>query len=258
MALPTVVGVSASAATATTGTTSPALPSGWAADDGHFLGIQTQDASPVGAITGWTDVITSQLVSTGTITRLTVRFRRAVAGDTAPTVPASSNHTISRIIGIRGLDTSVNPWNITSAGTDTVSSTSLSIAGATTTVDECLVLLIFATGVDSNTAQLSGSFTNANLANIATQCSNWTNVGGGGGFAIGTGEQAIKGAYGATTATLVTAAQKAMATIALAPVASGQVAADPIRKVRSPRPIEQQAAYGPYADTPTPGMNWGG
>jgi hypothetical protein len=247
MALPTVVGVSASAATATTGTTSPALPSGWAADDIHLLVIETQDAGAVGAMSGWADVVTSQLVSTGTVTRLTVRWRRAVAGDTAPTVPASTNHTISRILGIRGVDTGATPWNITSAGTDTVSNTSVSIPGATTTVPECLIVAIFTTGTDSNTAQLSGSFTNAALANIATQCSNWTSSGGGGGFAVMTGEKALAGAYGATSATLVTAAQKAMATIAFAPVASGSGAAFPISLHRSPRPSEQHIVTGAYA-----------
>jgi uncharacterized membrane protein YdcZ (DUF606 family) len=144
-------------------------------------------------------------------------------------VPASSNHTISRILGIRGVDTGATPWNITSAGTDTVSNTSVSIAGATTTVPECLVVAVFSTGTDSATAQLSGgAFTNANLANLTTQMNNWTNSGGGGGFAVCTGELAAAGAYGATTATLVTAAQKAMATIALAPTAStGQAGTKP-------------------------------
>ena len=224
MALPTVVGVSSAAATATTGTTSPALPSGWAADVIHVLFAETQDTTAIGAMTGWADVVTSQLVSTGTVTRLTVRWRRAVAGDSAPTVPASTNHTISRILGIRGCDTGVQPWNITTVGTDTVSNTSVSIPGATTTVDECLVVVVFTTGTDTNTAQLSGSFTNSNLASLTTQMNDWTLSGGGGGFAVATGTMAVKGAYGATTATLVTAAQKAFCSIAFAPVASGSQA----------------------------------
>jgi hypothetical protein len=198
-------------------------------------------------MTGWADVVTSQLVSTGTVTRLTVRWRRAVAGDTAPVVPASANHTISRILGVRGVDTGATPWNITTAGTDTVSNTSVSIPGATTTVPECLVVAVFTTGTDSNTAQLSGSFTNGNLANLTTRMNNWTASGGGGGFAVCTGELAVAGAYGATTATLVTAAQKSMATIAFAPVASGQGAASPIQLQRSPRPAEQFFVHGAYA-----------
>jgi hypothetical protein len=256
MALPSVV-AAGTVATATTGTSAPGLPSGWAADDIHLLVCETQDASPIGAIAGWADVVTSQLVTTGTVTRLTVRWHRAVAGDTAPTVPASANHTISRILGVRGVDTGAVPWNITSAGTDTTSSTAVSIPGATTTVPECLVVMVFSTGTDSNTAQLSGSFTNASLANITTQMNNQTLSGGGGGFAVATGEKAAAGAYGATTATLVSAAQKSLCTIALAPVASTQGAAFPITLQRSPRPVEQSQVVGPTA-TPNPSTFLGG
>lgn len=183
--------------------------------------IETQDTTAPAAISGWADVVTSQTVGSGTtLTRLTVRWRRAVAGDSAPTVPASTNHTISRILGIRGVDTGATPWNITSSGINATSNTSVSIPGATTTVDECLVVAVFSTGTDTATAQLSGSFANSSLANIATQINDWTLSGGGGGIAVCTGEFAVKGAYGATTATLVTASVKAYMTVALAPTAS--------------------------------------
>ena len=75
MAMPTIVAVGTVASGQSN--VSPALPTGWAADDIHVLFIENQDTLAVPAMTGWTE-IAAVFVSTGSVTRLTVRWRRAV------------------------------------------------------------------------------------------------------------------------------------------------------------------------------------
>jgi hypothetical protein len=80
----------------------------------------------------------------------------------------------------------------------------------TTTAANCMIVHVFSTGQDVTTAQSSGAGTNANLTGLANQMNNWTNAGGGGGFAMITGLKASAGAIGTTTTTLTTANFKAL------------------------------------------------
>src|SRR5215218_3136309 len=130
----------------------PGLPTGWAADDIHVLLIETEN-EPVAAMTGWPNVGAGTInVATGSITALTIRYRVAVAGDTAPTVPDSGNHQIARIIGFSGVDTT-NPWDATLFGTETVADTSVAFPNITTLTANAMVLHAFSTGQDIGTAQ---------------------------------------------------------------------------------------------------------
>ncbi|MEP0826189.1 MAG: hypothetical protein HRF40_11950, partial [Nitrososphaera sp.] len=116
---------------------------------------------------------------------------------------------------------------------DTESDTSGSIPGATTTVDNTLVVMAVAAnlpdvnGVDTN---FSG-WTNSDLANLTEVVDYTRNAGNGGSLGVAIGERAIAGTYGDTSVTLANSATKAMMTIALKPsltprfIGAGQVAA---------------------------------
>lgn len=216
MAMPSVVAVGTVASG--TGNITPGLPAGWTDDDILILAVETENqvASPPA---GWASVNGGTvIVATGVVTRLTVLWRRAVAGDAAPTVTDPGDHAIGRIIAVRGCVAIGNPWTVTASATELVADTSVSIPGATTTVPDCLVLAMFSTGTDvTSTAHVTG-WANADLATVTEWMDDWTSSGLGGGLGMCSGEKAVAGVYGATTATVGTGNFKALMSIALASV----------------------------------------
>ena len=209
------------AAASGTGNISPPLPSGWQPDDIFLLYIETNNEA-VTPPAGWAHVTGSPVAQAGgNPTRLTVLWRRAVAGDTAPTITDPGDHCVGRIVAVSGCVKTGNPWDVTATAAEAVADTSVDIPGATTTVDGCLVLAAVATGEDlADTARISG-WTNANLQTITEQIDTWVADGGGGGFGVASGIKLKAGAYGSTTATLVTANFKAQMSIALKPEPGG-------------------------------------
>jgi hypothetical protein len=200
-------------------TASPGLPAGWQADDIHVIVIETEN-EPVPAMTGWSNVGSGTInLATGTVTALTVRWRRAVGGDTNPVVPTpgagAGTHIIARVIGFSGCPTSGDPWDVTLFGTENVSDTTVAFPNVTTLTANCMIVHAFSTGQDVNTAQSSGAGTNAALTGLANRMNNWTSTTGGGGFAMITGIKATAGAVGSTTTTVTTANVKALFTGAL-------------------------------------------
>jgi len=225
MAMPTVVAVGVVASG--TGNITPGLPTGWAQDDIFVLAVESENQL-VNPPTGYAILNSGTvIVSTGTVTRLTVFWKRATASETAPTVTDPGNHAIGRIIAVRGCVTSGNPWNITATATELVSDTSVSIPGATTTAADCLILAVFTTGTDvSSTVHVTG-WANASLANVVERMDNWTSNGLGGGLGMASGEKSAAGAYDPTTATIVTANFKALMSIALRGASAGAATVQP-------------------------------
>ncbi|HTE59541.1 MAG TPA: hypothetical protein VK631_04275, partial [Solirubrobacteraceae bacterium] len=201
-----------------TGDITPGLPAGTVADDILIMYVETNNEA-VALPDGWAHVDGSPvLVASGTTTRLTVLWKRAVTGETAPTITDPGDHAVARIVGVSGCVTSGNPWNVTAAGTELVSDTSASIPGATTTVNNCLILAAVATGTDVASTAHASAFTNASLTGVTELVDNWVVDGTGGGLAVASGVKVSPGAYSATTATVVTANFKALMSIALRPV----------------------------------------
>ena len=247
---PTVVAVG----TVASGTTAitPAFPVGIAADDilvgigestggSNFPTIATNtfahiasDATPVSPIVQ------------GTNTQLSVVWARYDGVITAHSWGDSGDHNIGRYLAIRGCPTTGNPWHVLAVATSAVSSTAATWPGVTTTIDDCLILEVIATGSDiASTAQL-GTLTNASYTSIVEQMDNWTSSGSGGGIGMVSATKATAGATGQSTATLATAATKAYATIAWA-AASGSGSVAENKLLRSPRPAEQFTVRGAYA-----------
>ena len=218
MAAPTIVGVGA-AASGTTGAVTAAYPAAYTPID-NDVGCILQECENSDTPTnpsGWAQ-ITQASVTTGTTTKLTAFWRRIVAGDTAPSVPAVANHQVVRMIVLRGCKISGNPWNSFGATNELASDTTVSIPGGTTTVPDCLCLFAFGTGQDTASTAGATGWTNAGLTNLAERMDNWVTAGLGGGFAMATGERAPTGAVPATTATLsLTANFKTLLYVAFAP-----------------------------------------
>src|SRR5712691_1032612 len=66
---------------------SPGLPAGFAANDIHVLVVTTENNDVITVPAGWTKKIE---LANGSTMKLTVAWRRAVAGDTAPTISMTS------------------------------------------------------------------------------------------------------------------------------------------------------------------------
>ena len=214
-----------------TGTITPALPSGIQSNDILLLFVETanQAASISNQNGGSWVAVTNSPQGTGTAggtsaTRLTAFWSRYNGTQGAPTVSDSGNHQIGRIVAIRGVATTGDPWNVTAGGVESTSDTSGAIPGATTTAANTLVVAAIATALPdaSGTANFS-AWANSDLTNVTERTDNTGNAGNGGGLAVATGEKATAGAYGSTAVTCGTATAKAMLSIALKP--AGGVAA---------------------------------
>ncbi len=214
---PKVRGVGASAAG--TGAVTPPLPTGVQKDDILVMYVETENQA-VTAPAGWS-LIHAPSITTGTPTRLTVLWKRAVTGETAPIVADPGDHVIARIVAVSGCIKTGNPWNVSNQGTEETSDTSVEFVSVSTTVDHCLVLNAVATGVDTSSTAHASAWTNANLQALTERMDNWTAEGAGGGFAMASGVKVKAGATGVTTATVGTAAPKAQSTLALKPETGG-------------------------------------
>ncbi|HEY3142151.1 MAG TPA: hypothetical protein VGJ86_13530 [Acidimicrobiales bacterium] len=254
---PTVVGTGAvDAATPWV----PSLHASTAADDIVLIVCENTGGEAAPAASGYahisSDATPVSPVVQGVNTQLSVLWKRAGAGESAPTVTGPSNHAATRTISIRGCPTIGNPWHVVAVASSATSSTAASWPGVTTTVPDCLILEIIATGTDTTIAQL-GVLTNGNYTSITEQMDNWTNVGAGGGIGLVSATFAAQGATGQSTATLTTAATKAYMTIAfVAATGSGGVFEHKLQ--RSPRPAEQFSIRGPYANIPPSSILPGG
>lgn len=200
-------------------------PAGHQSGDLGVLVIQTSAEAPGNnPPAGWTEVAASpKSIGTGATAgsvRLSV-FTKYAASSSEPSVDIgdSGDHQIAVILVYRGVDPTT-PFNATSGGT-AASGTAVSVPTLTTTVADCLVLILIANAVDSATAPLTTGITNANLASITNRKTPQSAVGTGGGVWVGDGGRAVAGAIGATTATLSVASQQALMHLALQPPQGG-------------------------------------
>ena len=120
---PTFVAAGAFVSTSTNAATlAPGLPAGWAANDIHVLVAARKDTTAMTALAGWTQVA-NLTGNNSTALRTEVWWRRAVAGDTAPTVTFGSSTVLrsAQILGIRGVPTGASsPFAPMSGGGDSV------------------------------------------------------------------------------------------------------------------------------------------
>lgn len=222
MTLPTFVAASAFTSSGVTATVP--IPTGTEVDDILVLLAETANQA-VTPISGWTD-ITNSPQSTGTTggstsTRLTALWKRATAYElSTATATTPAEHIGAVMLAFRGCPSTGDPFNVTAGTVEANNDTSVAIPGATTTVDECLVVAAVAHYRDIATAQFSG-WTNADLGSVTEIVDAGTTQGNGGGIGVATGTKASAGAYGDTTATCALTSNYAMLSFALAPATSG-------------------------------------
>jgi hypothetical protein len=176
-------------------------------------------------LTGWQ--LTSSPQGTGTAggtaaTRLSVFYRWVTGTEAAPGVGDSGDHQIARIIAYSGVHPTT-PFNVQTGNVKTTASTAVTFPSVTTTVADCMILLMEAHALpdSTSTAIISGQ-TNANLSAITERMDNNTNAGNGGGFSLTEGIKATAGATGTTSATLTTSATQGWITLALQPAPVAQ------------------------------------
>src|SRR5437870_3924489 len=206
--------------------TSTTLSVPWPAhaiNDIGLLIIETQNqAVTLGTnAANWTPVTNSPqgTGTTSTGTKLTVFWSRATStsmGNVGLT-GTGMDHQIAQILTFRGVTTSGNPWDVTAGDVTPSTTTAVSIPGATTTVQDTLVVAIVSNGSDLSAPQIPGSFTNSDLSSVTKRQDNQTTASGGGGFAVATGSKALAGAYGPTSATLGFSSIQGRMSIALRP-----------------------------------------
>jgi len=219
-----------------TGAVTPTWPT-HAVDDIALLIVESRGDEPVTLSTaaGFVEVTNSPQI-TGTDTRLTVFWARATSTAMAsPTVADPGNHVFAQIVTYRNVTPDAgDPWDVTGGGTKTTASTSVTVTGVTTTVDNTLIVQIVSRANDANGAAFSAQ-ANANLTTLTERYDDGTNNGDGGGFVVWDGVKATAGATGNTTAT-VTSTTNAFLTIALKPIIGPapppgrQLRPDPVRR----------------------------
>lgn len=149
---PTLVGAGTAAYTATSAATiAPGLPTGWAADDIHVIVAARSDNTAMTSLTGWT------LLSAGNNTtgqRVEVWWRRAVAGDTAPTITFGSGTIVrgARMYGVRGCPPSGDPFSVALSRSDNAASATVTFATITPPDANTLLLALYAYEDDPSAA----------------------------------------------------------------------------------------------------------
>ena len=222
----TVVFVAAGTVASNAAAITPALPAGIVTGDILLLFLETANQvisipTPNGGT--WTQVANSPqgtgTAASATATRLTVFWSRYNGTQGAPTTSDSGDHQAGRIVAFRGAVASGNPWDVTAGGVEGTSDTSGSIPGATTTVNNALIVAAIATALpdSTSTTNFNDTWVNSNLTSITECVDNAQSAGNGGALGVATGGKTTAGAYGNTSVTLVTAAYKGMMSIALKP-----------------------------------------
>lgn len=205
------------------GNITPALPTGWAVDDIFVLFVESSN-EVITAPSGWTEAPNSPqgtgTAATAASTRLGVFWRRAVGGDTAPTVTDTGDHTVGFIAAFSGCVTSGSPWDVTAGSVKSSTSTTGTIPGATTVTPQTLVVMALSEGANVGDDSFGGFFSawlNTDLKDF-TEIADYSEIGGtGGGIGVAVGAKNAAGTYGSATVTLASTAKNGYWTGALLP-----------------------------------------
>jgi len=198
------------------------MPAGEVANDILLLACESENqAITLSTPQGFVEVPNSPQ-GTGTAgsagsTRLAVFWKRAVGSDVIPVIADAGDHVTGQIHCFSGCITTGNPWDVTAGAVDTVSDTSGACPTVTTTVADCLVVLLYSTSNDATSTTNFSAQTNAALANLTERTDNSNTAGLGGGHGMATGEKAVAGVVGTTAVTYAAVSLKGLMTIALKP-----------------------------------------
>ncbi len=195
----------------------PGMPAGFLASDILVILVETSN-EPVAGVVGYAEHPASPVISAGgsSATALQVFWKRAVGGETSPTVPGATNHTIARIAAFSGCVATGNPWDVYAGNNNGgVPATSVVWPSVTTTVPNTMIVNMIAEGRDQTGGNLT-SIANASLTALTERMDSFTDTGDGGGIAMVTGVLAAAGPSGSTTgSSTIGSASQARLTMAL-------------------------------------------
>jgi hypothetical protein len=159
-----------------------------------------------GGGTAWQQIGSPIATSTtgSTITRLAVYWKFAESTDTTnTTVAVTTDHVVCAMYAFKNVSPSA-PINTAGAtgNASSVAVSSITYPTITTTVADCLVIAVVASGWDATTLPLSDDFANGALTAISVTPERCTNLGNGGGFQLSYGVKETAGATGTSTETL--------------------------------------------------------
>lgn len=148
-------------------------------------------------------LIDSYTAGSGTTgAKISVFWARATSSSMAsPVVQAGTDFKYGVITTFRGVVLTGNPYDVYSGGSKPTASTSATIPGITTSVDNTFYVAAIADDLDS-TAAFVTNFVNASITNIAAVFTGGTTSGTGGGLAVISGDKAVAGAIGTATVTV--------------------------------------------------------
>jgi hypothetical protein len=201
-------------------TTTVSQSGAYEAGDFGLLVVESAGGDIVSAPSGWTALTTPNQsgAAQATDTRLSLFYRRSLSYFEPPvTVVNVGNHLYTKILTFANVYEFGNPVNASSSNVNSTATTSKSVTGLTTTVDNTLVLSFVAWANDSSgPLATNASWANASLDFDGEIDDQGAQSGNGGGVAIAAGRDFVAGAVGATTATF-TSSISAHQMVALTP-----------------------------------------
>lgn len=151
-------------------------------------------------------------------TALAVYWCRATSTSmTNPVVAGNSGHVTAQILTFSGVKATGNPWNTYATSTSATTTDPKIVPGLTTTVDNCLFVVIVGLGRDGETTASFSAWSNASIS--LTEIADYTtSVGTGGGFGAAAGTAGAAGVIGDTTFTVIQDTRRCTMAIALEPL----------------------------------------
>lgn len=197
------------------------------ADDIAILTVEENDVDPTFVQQmSLTELAESPQAAPGTgATEIRNYWKRFLddAEETVEMALGTANHVAMVMHLYRGGKALGPPFNVIApavandaSGKTDPESTSVTIPGFTTTVDNCLVVITAVNATDISTTQFSG-FANDDLDDLTERINQNFGSGNGGGIAVVTGVKAVAGVVGPTTATLAIASKAAFMVLVIEP-----------------------------------------
>jgi hypothetical protein len=235
--------VAASAEFTSTAAPTAVLPTGHVVNDILVLVLQSSNES-IATPTGYTQLGPQNGIGTAVTAgslRMGIFWKRDNGAEVAPTIADSGDHTYGVMLAIRGCPTVGDPFMFLGNTFKFTASTTGTSPKGVTSVDNVLIMDIFAHAIDSATAQAS-AWVNADLASLTEQFDDATTDGTGGGIAISTGIKYEAGAISATTLTWAASTVDLCSRI-------GWIPADTVESSFSTRPSRVEVFIGSPQDT---------
>ena len=196
-----------SVASATTGSGTPGLPTGYQADDIFIMFIESaNDKVSQAAPTGYNIVTNTSNMTNGFsgagiagATQLEVFWKRAIASETAVAMADRGDHSIGIVMCIRGAETNGYPFDVAQSAFKGVTNTVTSITNGTTTVSNVLVIAACTDMADSAGTTRWDSWYNDSLGGLTERIDTGGTSGNGGGIGAATGYMTNAGTFTVTT-----------------------------------------------------------